>query len=125
MPGDSVPIISPSHPSTHQARTTAKFRYAFTNHFRVKWLVMARSKRSPGVSDTLDRWYEYTFFTPPANAGYALFVDVDRSSAVLDIYANIPPKIATSLVIEPPNGAQAGRLIASYVHRTTALRVQL
>src|SRR5699024_2234533 len=120
MPGDSVPIISPSHPSTHQASPTAKFRDAFTNHFRVKWLVMARSKRSPGVSDTLDRWYEYTFFTPPANAGYALFVDVDRSSAVLDIYANIPPEIAPSWVIETPNGAQAGWFIDPVDLRDTA-----
>lgn len=72
---------------------------------------MAGSKSSPGISDTLAYLHQYPFFTPPANAGYALFVDVDRPGAVLDIYERIPANIAPSWVIETPNGAQAGWFI--------------
>src|SRR5699024_4714323 len=72
---------------------------------------MAGSKNSPGVAQTLDKLHQYPFFTAPANAGYALFVDVDKPGAVLDIYATIPADITPSWVIETPNGAQAGWFI--------------
>jgi len=72
---------------------------------------MAGSKDSPGVARTLDNLYQYPFFTPPANAGYALFVDVDRPGAVVDIFTSVPPEIAPSWVIETPQGAQAGWFI--------------
>jgi len=106
-----VPIVALSRPTTHTPSRTAKFRGAFTNHFKVKWLVMAGSKDSPGVARTLDNLYQYPFFTPPANAGYALFVDVDRPGAVVDIFTSVPPEIAPSWVIETPQGAQAGWFI--------------
>src|SRR5699024_7712563 len=73
--------------------------------------VMAGSKRSPGVALSLDKLHDHPFFTPPAVAGYALFIDVDCLGAVLDIYQRIPNEIAPSWVLETPNGAQAGWLI--------------
>lgn len=76
-----MPIVALSRPTTHTPSRTAKFRGAFANHFNVKWLVMAGSKNSPGVAQTLDKLHQYPFFTPPANVGYALFVDVDRPGA--------------------------------------------
>lgn len=81
---------------------------------------MAGSKSSPGVSVPLENWHQYPFFTPPRNAGYALFVDVDRPGAVLDIYERIPAEIAPSWVIETPNGAQAGWFIDPVDLRNTA-----
>lgn len=81
---------------------------------------MAGSKSSPGVSDTLGNLHQYPFFTPPANAGYALFVDVDRPGAVLDIFQRIPAEIAPSWVIETPKGAQAGWFIDPVDLRNTA-----
>lgn len=113
-------IVALSDPSTHNPSRTAKFRGAFTNHFTVKWLVMAGSKTSPGVSQTLDKLSHYPFFTPPANAGYALFVDVDRPGAVVEIYDRLPAEIAPSWVIETPNGAQAGWFIDPVDLRDTA-----
>lgn len=115
-----MPIVALSRPTSQNPSRTAKFRGAFANHFKVKWLVMAGSKRSPGVSDTLDNWHQYPFFTPPANAGYALFVDVDRPGAVLDIFLRIPTDIAPSWVIETPDGAQAGWFIDPVDLRDTA-----
>lgn len=106
-----MPIVALTAQPSHLANRTAKFRGAFANHFNVKWLVMAGSKNSPGVAQTLENLYQYPFFTPPANAGYALFVDVDKPGAVLDIYATIPADITPSWVIETPNGAQAGWFI--------------
>jgi|GEM_PF-3588753 len=106
-----MPIVALSRPTTHTPSRTAKFRSAFANHFNVKWLVMAGSKNSPGVAQTLDKLHQYPFFTPPANAGYALFVDVDRPGAEVDIFTNVPPEIAPSWVIATPNGAQAGWFI--------------
>jgi len=106
-----VPIIALPRPSSQNPSRTAKFRAAFTTHFNVKWLVLAGSKSSPGVSDRQHRWHQYPFFTPPTNAGYALFVDVDRVGAVVDIFSMIPAEIAPSWVIETPNGAQAGWFI--------------
>lgn len=115
-----MPIIALSRPSTQKPRRTAKFRGAFATHFHVKWLVMAGSKSSPGVSQPVGNWQQYPFFTPPANAGYALFVDVDRPGAVLEIYERIPPEIAPSWVVETPNGAQAGWFIDPVDLRDTA-----
>src|SRR5690625_152753 len=106
-----MPIVALSRPTTHTPSRTAKFRSAFANHFNVKWLVMAGSKNSPGVAQTLDKLHQYPFFTPPANAGYALFVDVDRPGAEVDIFTNVPPEIAPSSGIASPNGAQAGWVI--------------
>ena len=115
-----MPIVALLRPATHNPSRTAKFRSTFASHFSVKWLVMAGSKSSPGVSETQDRWHQYPFFTPPANAGYALFVDVDRPGAVLDIFERIPADIAPSWVIETPNGAQAGWFIDPVDLRDTA-----
>lgn len=115
-----MPIVAPSCPPTQKPSRTAKFRAAFTTHFNVKWLVLAGSKSSPAVSDTQHRWHQYPFFTPPANAGYALFVDVDRPGAVVDIFSMIPSEIAPSWVIETPNGAQAGWFIDPVDLRDTA-----
>ena len=115
-----MPIVASSVLSTQNPSRTAKFRGGFASHFKVKWLVMAGSKSSPGVSATLDQLANYPFFTPPMNAGYALFVDIDRPGAVLDFYAMIPPEIAPSWVIETPNGAQAGWLIDPVDLRETA-----
>jgi DNA-binding CsgD family transcriptional regulator len=106
-----VPIVALSRPTTQKPSRTAKFRGAFVSHYTVKWLVMAGAKDSPGVARTLDHLHQYPFFTPPANAGYALFVDVDRPGAVLDIYDTLPTTIAPSWVIETPNGAQVGWFI--------------
>lgn len=106
-----MPIVALSRPSTQKPSRTAKFRGAFATYFSVQWLVMAGSKSSPGVSQPLGAWHQYPFFTPPANAGYALFVDVDRPGAVLEIYERIPADIAPSWVVETPNGAQAGWFI--------------
>lgn len=106
-----MPIVALSRPTTHTPSRTAKFRGAFANHFNVKWLVMAGSKNSPGVAQTLDKLHQYPFFTPPANVGYALFVDVDRPGAEVDIFTSVPPEIAPSWVIATPNGAQAGWFI--------------
>ncbi|MFD6815197.1 replication initiation protein [Enteractinococcus coprophilus] len=73
---------------------------------------MAEAKDSPGVSRSLEHWYQYPFFTPPANVAYALFVDVDRPGAVVEIFERIPAAIAPSWVIETPSGgAQAGWFI--------------
>lgn len=115
-----MPIIALPRPSTQKPSRTAKFRAAFTTHFNVKWLVLAGSKSSPGVSDRQHRWHQYPFFTPPANAGYALFVDVDRPGAVVDIFSLLPTEIAPSWVIETPNGAQAGWFIDPVDLRDTA-----
>src|SRR5699024_998341 len=81
---------------------------------------MAGSKTSPGISQTLDKLSQNPFFTPPANVGYALFVDVDRPSAVVDIFSLIPSEIAPSWVLETPKGAQAGWLIDPVDLRDTA-----
>lgn len=115
-----MPIVAPSRPTTHKPSPTAKFRGAFANHFTVKRLVMAGAKTSPGVSQTLNKLSQYPFFTPPANAGYALFVDVDRPGAVLDIFSVIPSQIVPSWVIETPKGAQAGWFIDPVDLRATA-----
>jgi DNA-binding CsgD family transcriptional regulator len=72
---------------------------------------MAPLKDSPGVARALHELYDYRFFTPPANAGYALFVDVDRPGAVTEIFERIPAEIFPSWVVETPNGAQAGWFI--------------
>jgi DNA-binding CsgD family transcriptional regulator len=106
-----VPIVALSRSETHTLSRTAKFRGAFANHFNVKWLVMAGSKDSPGVARSIEHWHDYRFFTPPANAGYALFVDVDRPEAVTEIFERIPAEIAPSWVIDTPKGAQAGWFI--------------
>src|SRR5690625_6264451 len=106
-----MPIVALSRPTTHTPSRTARFRGAFANHFNVKWLVMAGSKSSPGVAQTLDKLHQYPFFTPPANVGYALFVDVDRPGAEVDIFTSVPPEIATSWVIVTPHGAEAGWFI--------------
>lgn len=115
-----MPIVALSDPTAYKPSRKAKFRGAFANHFKVQWLVMAGSKSSPGVSETLDNWHQYPFFTPPANAGYAVFVDVDRPGAVLEIYDRLPADIAPSWVIETPNGAQAGWFIDPVDLRDTA-----
>ena len=104
-------IVALSRPTTHLASRTAKFRGAFANHFKVKWLVMAEAKDSPGVARTLDNLYQYPFFTPPANVAYALFVDVDRPGAEVEIFERLPAEIHPSWVIATPNGAQAGWFI--------------
>src|SRR5699024_8234143 len=72
---------------------------------------MAESKSAPGRSQRIDRVALNAFFTPPQNMGYALFVDVDRFDAVMDIYDRIPAEIAPSWVTVTPNGAQAGWFI--------------
>ena len=115
-----MPIVALSRPTTHTLSRTAKFRGAFANHFTVKWLVMAGAKDSPGVARTLDALWDYRFFTPPANAGYALFVDVDRPGAAVEIFERIPAEIAPSWVLETPNGAQAGWFIDPVDLRETA-----
>ncbi len=115
-----MPIVALSCPTSQNASRTAKFRGAFASHFSVRWLVCAGAKGSPGVSDTRDRWHQYPFFTPPANAGYALFVDVDRPGAVVDIFSMLPAEIAPSWVVETPNGAQAGWFIDPVDLRDTA-----
>src|SRR5690625_2224821 len=115
-----MPIVALSRPTTHTPTRTAKFRGAFANHFNVKWLVMAGSKDSPGVARSIEHWHQYRFFTPPANAGYALFVDVDRPGAVTEIFERLPVDIAPSWVIETANGAQAGWFIDPVDLRDTA-----
>jgi hypothetical protein len=106
-----VSIVAPTRPTAHNPSRTAKFRGAFANHFKVKWLVMAEAKDSPGVARTLDNLYQYPFFTPPANVAYALFVDVDRPGAEVEIFERLPAEIHPSWVIATPNGAQAGWFI--------------
>lgn len=106
-----MPIVALPRPAAHNSSRTAKFRGAFVSHFKVKWLVMAEAKDSPGVARSLEHWYQYPFFTPPGNVAYALFVDVDRPGAVVEIFERIPAAIAPSWVIETPNGAQAGWFI--------------
>lgn len=115
-----MPIVAPSRSETHTLSRTAKFRGAFANHFKVKWLVMAEAKDTPGVARTLDNLYQYPFFTPPANVAYALFVDVDRPGAEVEIFERIPAEIAPSWVIATPNGAQAGWFIDPVDLRDTA-----
>lgn len=107
-----MPIVALPRPAAHNSSRTAKFRGAFVSHFKVKWLVMAEAKDSPGVARSLEHWYQYPFFTPPGNVAYALFVDVDRPGAVVEIFERIPAAIAPSWVIETPSGgAQAGWFI--------------
>ena len=91
-----MPIVALPHAGAELSSRTAKFRGAFANQFKVKWLVMAGAKDSPGVARTLDNLSHYPFFTPPANVGYALFVDVDRPGAEVDIFTSVPPEIAPS-----------------------------
>lgn len=104
-------IVALSEPGTYQPSRTAKFRAAFANHFNVKWVVLSGSKSSSGIAQTVDHLHQYPFFTPPQNVGYALFVDIDRPEAVLDIYARIPAEIAPSWVVPTNRGAQAGWFI--------------
>lgn len=72
---------------------------------------MAESKSAPAQSQRTHRVALNEFFTPPQNVGYALFVDVDRFDAVMDIYDRIPAEIAPSWVTATPHGAQAGWFI--------------
>lgn len=104
-------IVAPDALTRQQRRRNTRFRDHFLEHFVVDWLVMAESKSAPARSQRIDRVGLNEFFTPPQNVGYALFVDVDRPDAVLEIYDRIPAEIAPSWVTVTPNGAQAGWFI--------------
>lgn len=96
--------------TVHQPRG-ARFRDEFLKHFNVNWLSMAESKSSVRASQPIHRVAHNQFFTPPQNVGYALFVDIDRPNAVLELHDRLPKEIHPSWIVPTPRGAHAGWFI--------------
>lgn len=57
-----------------------------------------------------DQLHEDSFLTPPATVCAFLVVDVDRQTAVAELF-DLPSSVRPSWVVETPKGAQAGWLI--------------